>query len=78
MVAGTHASVRARSVGATGHRGSDGTEQRNTMGEKSARKNTPKTAASKTLKEKRLDKQTKKASNERSNNTDAVTRAANK
>ncbi len=48
------------------------------MAEKSARKNTPKTAASKTLKEKRLDKQTKRASNERTNNTDAVTKAANK
>ena len=48
------------------------------MGEKSARKNTPKTAASKTLKEKRLDKHNKKASNERVNNTDAVTKAANK
>jgi len=48
------------------------------MGEKSARKNRPKTAAAKTLKEKRLDKHTKKASNERVNNTDAVTKAANK
>ncbi len=48
------------------------------MAEKSARKNTPKTAATKSLKEKRVDKQNKKASNERSNNTDAVTRAANK
>lgn len=48
------------------------------MGEKSARKNTPKTAAAKTLKEKRLDKHTKKANNERTNNTDAVTKAANK
>jgi hypothetical protein len=48
------------------------------MAEKSARKNSPKTAASKTLKEKRLDKQTKRASNERTNNTDAVTKAANK
>ena len=48
------------------------------MAEKSARKNTPKTAASKTLKEKRVDKQAKRASNERSNNTDAVTRASNK
>lgn len=48
------------------------------MGEKSSRKNTPKTAASKTLKEKRLDKQNKRASNERTNNTDAVTKAANK
>ncbi len=46
------------------------------MGDKSARKNTPKTAASKTLKEKRLDKQDKKAATERSNaNTDAVTKA---
>lgn len=48
------------------------------MGEKSARKNTTKTAASKTLKEKRLDKQTKRASNERTNNTDAVSKAAKK
>ena len=48
------------------------------MAEKSARKNSPKTAASKTLKEKRVDKQAKKASNERANNTDAVTRAKNK
>ena len=48
------------------------------MGEKSARKNSPKTAASKTLKEKRLEKHTKKAANDRVNNTDAVTKAANK
>lgn len=48
------------------------------MGEKSARKNTAKTAASKTLKEKRLDKHAKKAANERINNTDAVTKAAHK
>ncbi|MBW4031045.1 MAG: hypothetical protein HIU88_00095 [Acidobacteria bacterium] len=48
------------------------------MAEKSARKNSPKTAAAKTLKEKRNDKQAKKASNERANNTDAVTRAKNK
>jgi hypothetical protein len=45
------------------------------MGEKSARKNTPKTAATKSLKEKRVDKQAKKASNQRSENTDAVTKA---
>ena len=48
------------------------------MAEKSARKNSPKTAATKTLKEKRLDKQTKKASNERANNTDSVTKATHK
>jgi hypothetical protein len=48
------------------------------MGDKSARKNTPKTAAAKTLKEKRLDKHAKKANNERINNTDAVTKAAHK
>jgi hypothetical protein len=48
------------------------------MGEKSARKNTEKTAASKTLKEKRLDKQNKRAGNERANNTDSVTKATRK
>lgn len=48
------------------------------MGEKSARKNTPKTAASKTLKEKRVAKADKKASSGRSQNSDAVTNAANK
>lgn len=48
------------------------------MGDKSARKNTPKTAASKTLKEKRLDKQDKKAKNTRTENTDAVTKVRNK
>jgi hypothetical protein len=49
------------------------------MAEKSARKNTTKTVAAKTLKEKRLDKQDKKASNERSaKNTDAVTKATHK
>lgn len=46
------------------------------MGEKSARKNTAKTAASKTLKEKRQAKADKKASNERSiTNSDAITKA---
>ena len=44
------------------------------MGEKSARKNTPKTAASKSLKEKRLDKANKKAGKARTENTDAVSR----
>ncbi|MFC5502148.1 hypothetical protein ACFPJ4_07845 [Lysinimonas soli] len=48
------------------------------MGEKSARKNTTKTAAAKTLKEKRLDKNDKKARNARSENTDAVTKATRK
>ena len=49
------------------------------MGEKSARKNTTKTAAAKTLKEKRLDKQDKRASNDRAaKNTDAVTKATHK
>ncbi len=64
-----------------GHRDSrlDETQNRGTtLGEKSARKNTEKTAASKTLKEKRLDKQSKRASNERSNNTDSVTKATHK
>ncbi len=42
------------------------------MGEKSARKNTAKTAASKTLKEKRLAKTEKRASSERSASADAV------
>lgn len=45
------------------------------MGEKSARKNTSKTAASKTLKEKRVAKADKKARNDRIENTDAVTKA---
>ena len=44
------------------------------MGEKSARKNTPKTAATKSLKEKRVAKHDKKAANQRSENTDSVTR----
>ena len=48
------------------------------MGEKSARKNTSKTAASKTLKEKRLDKADKKAQSNRSDSTDAVSSAAKK
>lgn len=48
------------------------------MGEKSARKNTPKTAATKTLKEKRVAKADKKASNGRAQNSDAVTNATNK
>jgi len=42
------------------------------MGDKSVRKATSKTAASKTLKEKRLDKADKKARNDRTANTDAV------
>jgi len=42
------------------------------MGEKSARKNTTKTAASKTLKEKRVAKADKKAASDRRDNTDAV------
>ena len=45
------------------------------MGDKSARKNTPKTAASKTLKEKRVAKADKKAASDRRDNTDAVTAA---
>lgn len=46
------------------------------MGEKSARKNTTKTAASKTLKEKRVAKADKKAATGRmQNNSDAVTKA---
>ena len=49
------------------------------MGEKSARKETGKTAASKTLKEKRTAKADKKAAGERSaKNTDAVTKATNR
>lgn len=48
------------------------------MGEKSARKNTAKTAASKTLKEKRVAKADKKAANGRMQNSDAVSRAAHK
>jgi hypothetical protein len=42
------------------------------MGEKSARKNTTKTAASKSLKEKRVAKADKKAGKARTENTDAV------
>ncbi len=42
------------------------------MGDKSARKNTSKTAASKTLKEKRLDKADKKARAARSDGADVV------
>ncbi|MCU1438772.1 MAG: hypothetical protein JWP66_1859 [Naasia sp.] len=49
------------------------------MGEKSkGGGSTGKTAAAKTLKEKRTAKADKKASNERSQNTDAVTRVKNK
>lgn len=49
------------------------------MGDKSARKESGKTAASKTLKEKRTAKADKKAANDRAvNNTDAVTRAKNR
>jgi|LNFM01.1.fsa_nt_gb hypothetical protein len=48
------------------------------MGEKSARKNTPKTAAAKTLKEKRVAKADKKASSGRAQNSDAVTNVTNK
>jgi hypothetical protein len=45
------------------------------MGEQVVRKTGNKTAPSKTLKEKRTAKADKKASNERSNNTDAVSNA---
>lgn len=45
------------------------------MAEKSARKNTTKTVASKTLKEKRVAKADKKAANGRMQNSDAVTKA---
>jgi hypothetical protein len=49
------------------------------MGEKSARKNTTKTAAAKTLKEKRVAKQDKRASNDRAERSnDAVTKATHK
>lgn len=48
------------------------------MGEKSARKNSPKTAAAKTLKEKRVAKADKKASTGRAKSSDAVTNATNK
>ena len=49
------------------------------MGEKSARKNTEKTSASKTLKEKRLAKQDKRASNDRAaRSADAVSKATHK
>ena len=47
------------------------------MGEKSARKNTTKTVASKTLKEKRVAKADKKAAGGRTRNSDAVTNATN-
>jgi hypothetical protein len=46
------------------------------MGEKSVRKNSTKTAASKTLKEKRVAKADKKASSDRQQNHDSVSRAA--
>lgn len=48
------------------------------MGEKSARKNTTKTAPDKTLKEKRLAKADKKAANERSSSVDAVSKVRSK
>lgn len=44
------------------------------MGEKSVRKNSTKTAASKTLKEKRVAKNDKKAASDRQQNSDAVSR----
>ena len=44
------------------------------MGDKSARKESGKTAASKTLKEKRTAKADKKAASNRIDNTDAVSR----
>ncbi len=54
-------------------------EEGSAMGEKSkGGGSNAKTAASKTLKEKRTAKADKKASNERSQNTDAVTRVKNK
>jgi hypothetical protein len=45
------------------------------MGEKSARKNTTKTVASKSLKEKRVAKADKKAAGSRAQNSDAITKA---
>lgn len=48
------------------------------MGDKSARKESGKTAASKTLKEKRTAKADKKAASSRAENTDAVTRVKNR
>jgi hypothetical protein len=48
------------------------------MGEKSARKNTTKTAPEKSLKEKRLAKADKKAANDRSASVDAVSKVRNK
>ena len=45
------------------------------MGEKSARKNTTKTVASKSLKEKRIAKADKKAAGSRMENSDAITKA---
>jgi hypothetical protein len=48
------------------------------MGDKSARKENGKTAASKTLKEKRTAKADKRAASGRVENTDAVTRVKNR
>lgn len=48
------------------------------MGEKNMRKETGKTAASKTLKEKRTAKADKKEAANRSANTDAVTKVKNR
>ncbi|WP_157813860.1 MULTISPECIES: hypothetical protein [unclassified Microbacterium] len=48
------------------------------MGDKSARKESGKTAASKTLKEKRTAKADKRAASSRVENTDAVTRVKNR
>jgi|GEM_PF-718076 len=49
------------------------------MGDKSSRKESGKTAASKTLKEKRTAKADKKAASDRAaNDTDAVTRVKNR
>lgn len=48
------------------------------MGEKSARKNTTKTVAVKSLKEKRVAKADKKAAGTRMQNSDAITKATKK
>lgn len=48
------------------------------MGEKSAKSNSPKTAPAKTLKEKRLAKNDKKASAARDASQDAITKATKK
>ena len=68
--------TRAKGAYAQPDRVASALEWRDIMGEKSVRKSSGKTAASKTLKEKRVAKADKKAASDRQQNHDAVSRAA--